>query len=88
MTSPHVALRMWAIMHWVLIGYSFTNLATAETAAGLVSRNVRQPRPSHHAVPHPSRCTSVLPPRSQNPVRLNRKSVGSAMVMPRSWHIL
>lgn len=40
------------------------------------------------AKPNPCECLSVLPPRWQNPLRENEKSVGEAQFMPSNWHIV
>src|SRR5215471_3457898 len=58
-----------------------------EVVEGCESRNVRQPRPSKNAIPHPSAWSAVLPPRAQNPSKEKQMSVGTLQFIPSSWHM-
>ena len=83
-TAPCVAYLICAIMFSVLMGYDATMFANGDEAHGSVSWNVRTPRPSYMAKPHPCACTSVFPPRHLNPRKEKLKSVGVAQFMPMS----
>jgi hypothetical protein len=65
-----------------------TSSATGEWALAFGSRKTRTPRPSKKAIPQPSPCTSVRPPRAWKPAKEKQMSVGVLQFIPSSWHMI
>ena len=78
---------MWATTASERMGWRRTSSATTEVRAGSASWKRRQPRPSKKAMPQPSACTSVPPPRAEKPEKEKQASVGTLQLIPRSWHM-
>jgi hypothetical protein len=83
---PRFARLMWQMTIRLLIGYPRMNRAISEWALGAGSWNVRHPLPSYRAIPQPSRCGPVAPPRRINPAKLKRISVGTLESIPSNSH--
>jgi hypothetical protein len=83
---PRFARLMWQMTIRLLIGYPRMNRAISEWALGAGSWNVRHPLPSYRAIPQPSRCGPVAPPRRINPAKLKQISVGTLESIPSNSH--
>ena len=85
---PRLARLIWQMTIRLLIGYFRMKCAISECALGFGSWKVRQPFPSYNAMPQPSLCGPVAPPRRINPAKLKQISVGTLASIPSNSHKL